>query len=140
MGFQTEHFYKGTGIFLKVQTGLYDFRIVEDHQFSGREEAGQIRESIFRNLSVPINEQFGRVTLAFGIFGNTFIGEFVRVVLDLYVFCLGHRVYVCTRKDTQKFPTKPYGRSQIGNRKRKGMRNLFHEQPPPTTDFFRYFP
>jgi hypothetical protein len=60
-GFQYENLYQATGIFLKDQTGLDDFCVIEYQQGAWRKMTADVPVDILRQGFIPSDQQSGRI-------------------------------------------------------------------------------
>ena len=89
-GFEQEHLYQGSRIFTEMQACLYHLRVIEYHQRPLWQMVRKMAETILPYFSMAINQQLGLVALWQGVFGYSFIGQLIMIILDAYVFCINH--------------------------------------------------
>ena len=76
--------------FTEMQTGLDDFRIIEDHQGIFRKILRKIEEHVLPYLTVTVDEQLGVVALRFRELGNTLVGQGIVIVADVNMLGICH--------------------------------------------------
>ena len=73
---------------MEVQARLYHTGVIENHQGTLWQVAGQGAEGVFADLAVAIDQQFAAVTLRQGETGYPLLGQRVVIVADVYLLCL----------------------------------------------------
>ena len=69
----------------EAEPGLYDLRVVEDHQCAFGQEFGQVTEMAFRHLPPLIDKQLAAVAFLQRKLGNAFVGQGIVIVLYPYM-------------------------------------------------------
>ena len=67
----------------KKQARRDHFRVIEHHQGAGRKFLCEMTEYAFADLTVAINQQFRRIALREGIFGDPLVGKRIRIILNM---------------------------------------------------------
>ena len=76
-----------------MHAGLDHLGVVEHHQTIFRQIIRQVIKHILSYLTVAIDQQFGMVTPGDGKLGNTFVGERILIVADMYMFGIDHGLF-----------------------------------------------
>ena len=90
--FQAKDFDEGARSLAKMQTGIDDLGIIEDHQLARRQEGGQIAEDALRHLPAAVHQEFGTVPFGQGIFGDALFGQRILVFRDADMLRCRHSV------------------------------------------------
>ena len=83
-GLEAKDLYPRTGRFVKLQARLYHARVIIDKERIGRDMVADVIESVFGNLAVAVDEEFGMVALRQRILGDAFIRQGVVIIGDIY--------------------------------------------------------
>lgn len=88
--FEAEYLDEGARLFAKVEPRLYDTGVVAHEQSVGRQPFGQVAECRLRYFSAAVKQQFRGVATGEGIFGYSFVGQRVVVVVDADILWFLH--------------------------------------------------
>lgn len=90
MRFETKNLDERAGLFPEMQTGLNHTGVVTHEQRIVRQQFGQSVECRFRNLSASIKQQFRCVATGERIFGDSFVGQRVVILVDADILWFLH--------------------------------------------------